>query len=327
MPPTATSTPVNALLELTLQGPDQVAPGTKKEMKITVRNVGGTVARNTQVTVNLPDFLTFNPNGSTAGWQQTQLQAIGYTFDLGDVAPDQTVELLFAVDVDRNTPAGTRIELDAQVVWTNLDGFSQTDQDRIETLIDKFRTFLPLAVRAAAVNPEALTPDLTGELRLVPDKASFAADEPVMIELTVTNSGQAATNASFWVDLHINPARIPEQNLLWQDNCGLFPCHGITWGVTQTLQPGESVVLRSSLDSYITKHTRWQGSLLAGTTDLYAFLDVWDPDTDFGTVNEGEQGEANNIVRLSGLTVTGSQPPKVQANTTAPVLSPRPKQP
>ncbi|NJL04580.1 MAG: hypothetical protein HC911_06650, partial [Chloroflexaceae bacterium] len=327
VPPTATSTPVNALLELTLHGPNQVAPGTKKVTKITVQNIGGTVAQNAQVIVNLPDFSTFNPNGSTAGWQQTQLQAIGYTFDLGDVAPDQTVELLFVVNVDSSTPEGTRIELDARVIWTNLDGSTQTDEERAETLIDKFRTFLPLAVRAAVVNPEDLVPDLTGELRLVPDKTSFAVGEPVMIELTITNNGLVATSAGFWVDLYINPARTPEQNVFWQDNCGLFPCHGITWGVTETLQPGESMVLRSTPDSYLAAYTIWPGSLLAGTTDLYAFLDVWNPDTDFGAMNEGEKGEANNVVRLSGLTVTGSQLAETQADATAPVLPPRPKQP
>ncbi len=331
VPPTATPTavPPDAQLTITVTGREQVAPGTTQMFNITVQNTGGNLARNAIVEVTLPDDATFDPNGSTNGWQQLLVQQTGsqtFTLTLGTLEPGQVASLVFAVQVNSNTPEGTLLNLPAVVRWEGLNG-PQQDETQAQTLVAFFRTYLPLITKAAVVNPEDLVPDLVGELRLVPDRTSFAAGEPVQIELTVTNTGLVATNASFWVDLYINPARTPTRNEFWQENCGLFPCQGVTWGVTQTLQPGESVVLRSTPESYDPIHTIWSGSFRAGTTDLYAFLDVWNPDTDFGAVNEGAKGEQNNVVRLSGLTVTGNGLTEKDVNTTPPALPPRPAQP
>ena len=84
------------------------------------------------------------------------------------------------------------------------------------------------------------------------------------------------------------------------------------------------MVLRSTPDSYAPDFTLWNGSLVAGTTELYAFVDVWNPATDYGAINEGVAGEQNNIRRITGLTVSGAQ---VSGASDSPVLPPRPQQP
>ncbi|NJL06370.1 MAG: hypothetical protein HC911_15990, partial [Chloroflexaceae bacterium] len=180
--------------------------------------------------------------------------------------------------------------------------------------------FLPLIVRAAPPQADLIISDL----RLIPNQTSFAAGEPVLIEVTITNLGDAPTNAGFWVDVGFNPAQPPRQNLLWEDACGLVPCQGLTWGITQSLEVGASVVLRSTPDSYASDYTLWNGSLVAGTTELYVYVDVWNPATDYGAINEGPAGEQNNIRRITGLTVSGAQ---VSGARAAPVLPPRPQQP
>src|SRR5581483_1167553 len=73
--------------------------------------------------------------------------------------------------------------------------------------------FLPIALRAG-------TPDLViTAISLVPSKRTFAAGEPVEVQVTVQNQGSAAAEA-FWVDLYINPSAAPTgANQPWNTRC------------------------------------------------------------------------------------------------------------
>jgi hypothetical protein len=186
------------------------------------------------------------------------------------------------------------------------------------------RLYLPLVMRSSAAQPADAAPDLVGSVAIAPDRRSFAAGEPVAFTVTITNVGDAATEAGFWVDLYLNPTQAPTANQPWYDMCGLEPCHGIVWGVSEPLAPGESIIFTSTAPSYEADYTRWPGWLARGTTDVYVVADSWNCASETGQCVAGgaveESDEANNLTHLGGLTVTGENPASLLA---APVVVPR----
>jgi len=186
------------------------------------------------------------------------------------------------------------------------------------------RLYLPLVMRSGASQPADAAPDLVGTITLSPDQRSFAAGEPVAFTVTITNVGDAATEAGFWVDLYLNPTQVPTANQPWYDMCGLEPCHGIVWGVSDPLAPGESIIRTSSAPSYEADYTRWPGWLASGTTDVYVVVDSWNCDSETGQCVAGgaieESDEVNNLTHLGGLTVTGENPANL---LDVPVVAPR----
>jgi hypothetical protein len=160
-----------------------------------------------------------------------------------------------------------------------------------------YRTYLPFMAKPAQ-------PDLVAKISLVPNKRTFAAGEPVVVTVTVTNQGTGPT-VGFWVDLYINPAAPPTAaNMTWNTTCALSPCYGIAWYVPGPLAPGASITLSSA--SGMPGYTIWPGYFAAGTTDLYVYVDSWNPSAATGAVLEAN--ETNNSDHIGGLTVTGPNP-------------------
>ena len=155
--------------------------------------------------------------------------------------------------------------------------------------------YLPVVLKAFAPMP-----DLAGVFTLTPDKANYNAGEPVLITAVVTNLGTAPADA-FWVDFYINPYRVPAVNLRWNDLCGMTPCYGLAWYVSGGLAPGQSITLTS--DDAAADYSVWPGYFAAGTSDLYLYVDVWNPGVASGGVFESN--ESNNRVERHGLGVTG----------------------
>jgi hypothetical protein len=130
------------------------------------------------------------------------------------------------------------------------------------------------------------------------------AGEPVEIEVTITNQGNAPAGA-FWVDLYLNPSAPPtEANQLWNTRCGMQPCFGMAWEVTSGLAPGQRVTLSSR--SLPAGYSIWPGYFASGTSDIYVYADSYYPGVAGGAV--AERDEANNRAELHGLNVTGSNP-------------------
>ncbi len=327
--PTATLAAAPPQLVVSVTNREQVAPSSVQRYDVRVENIGGSPALSATISVPLPDFAIFNPAQSSAGWQLAptlqQTTTLTYTLLLGSVEPGQVLERTLAVTIATDTPEGTRLQVPVAVAWEGNGGSGSAPPVDTQTLISRFRAYLPKIVMSDVL-PSELVPDLvSSEIRLIPNRTSFRAGEPVQIELTLTNQGKVATNKAFYVDLFINPAQPPRLNQQWQQNCGLFPCQGVTWLITTSIAPQESLVLRSTPASYAPEFTIWAGSFITGTTDLYVFVDSFGDSDEFGAVNEGATGEQNNIVQRSGLTVSG-----VRLNTTAdppepaePVLPPR----
>jgi hypothetical protein len=175
-------------------------------------------------------------------------------------------------------------------------GFSE----RYTLSVGKVYQYLPLIINNEY---EPTGPDLIATISLTPSKTNFVEEEPVVLTVVITNIGQTATSAGFWVDAFINPQPIPTQpNIIWNDTCTLTPCYGIAWAVTETLQPGESITLTSTPDSYAGEQTVWPGWFVAGTTEVYVSVDSFNPGVIVGAV--AEEDETNNISALRGITVT-----------------------
>jgi hypothetical protein len=165
-----------------------------------------------------------------------------------------------------------------------------------------YTTYLPLVVRE-------VVPDLVASISISPNKSAFTAGEPVTISVTITNQGNG-TAAPFWVDLYINPSSPPTAaNQTWNTRCGLTPCHGIAWGVTSALAPGESITLSSQ--TLFGGYSVWPGWFAAGTSDIYAYVDSFNPGIVTGAV--AESNEANNRAEIHGLSVTGQNPLALQS--------------
>ncbi len=186
---------------------------------------------------------------------------------------------------------------------TTDDPATSTIGDANVTTLDVGRAlFLPALLRLYAARA-----DLSVAVSLVPNKAGYSATEPVMITVVVTNMGGTPAD-DFWVDAYLNPSSPPTQaNQLWNERCGLQPCYGLAWYVTEPLAPGASLTLTSAPGGPYADNTRWPGHFAAGTTDLYVYVDSYSDDGGpAGQVHE--ENEANNRAELHGLSVTGDAP-------------------
>ncbi|RPI53161.1 MAG: hypothetical protein EHM56_07570 [Chloroflexi bacterium] len=126
----------------------------------------------------------------------------------------------------------------------------------------------------------------------------------MLISVEITNQCEVAAGG-FWVDFYLNPSPVPTgPNLQWNDACSLNLCYGLTWPVLAGLQPGQSVVLTSTPDSFDVPRSFWMGYFTPGTTDLYLYVDSWNPGSFVGAVLE--LNETNNRAERHGLLVPGA---------------------
>lgn len=301
---------------------------------VTTSNSAGTFAAQTTVIVQEPIAgLTVSNDGPTALGEATTLQAsvtagtaVSYTWELGDgsSATGAAVTHTYAA-------AGEYVATVTAVNQVSQASAATTVMVTVgEVTSEPPTVYLPMIVRSEpAPQPAQTYPDLVGTISLSPDQRSFAAGEPVSIKVEVTNQGDAATEDGFWIELYINPAGQPAVNQPWDALCGLWPCHGIVWGVRDPLQPGESITLTSEAGSYTDLVTIWPGWFAAGTSDVYLLVDSWNCDANgeqcvaAGAI--AERNETNNLTHLGGLTVTGENPPLT--TTQAEALPLRPPQP
>lgn len=173
--------------------------------------------------------------------------------------------------------------------------------------VGKYKLALPLVARSYG---GPTLPDLVvTAIQVTP--AEPTAGQAVDIAVTIKNQGNAATQACFWIDLYINPKRLPITV-----NQGWFEAGsdgGLVWSICG-LAAGSSVTLHYNDTHYWPTQSQFSGFFAApGTQTLYAQVDSWNPDKTYGAVYESN--EQNNvfgpqalIVRpVQGLTVAGGE--------------------
>jgi len=110
------------------------------------------------------------------------------------------------------------------------------------------------------------------------------ARESVVVTVTIRNVGSAPAGP-FWVDLYLDPSRVPAPGVPWNDVCA----EGVAWRVSG-LAPGEARALRS--DQGAVGYTYWRGYFAATPNPhiLYAVVDSWpyDPAETVPETNEGD---------------------------------------
>jgi hypothetical protein len=185
--------------------------------------------------------------------------------------------------------------------------------------------YLPIIVKDTSSPVTTLGPDLVvSRFVLEPPGPNYQAGEAVLITIDITNQGDEPAS-SFWVDLYINPSAEPVQaGVSWTDVCTLDPCFGIAWGVIQILNPGETVTLQSTPQSYNWEWTNWNGWFISGTNRLYVYADSWGGGRDVPHGGVVESDETNNRASLN-INVTGTNPPPPEVQSFNPF--PRPAYP
>jgi MBG domain/CARDB len=186
-----------------------------------------------------------------------------------------------------------------------------TPVTRTFQIVDKFSSYMPML----QFGPK---PDLTGSFSLTPN--SLAPNSPVSITVTITNRGTSAAS-EFWVDFYINPSTPPtDTNQRWDTLCSSRPCYGIAWYVRQTIEPGQSITLTSTPDSYYGPNTIWRGAFAEGTKDLYLYVDSWNPGVATGAVDELD--ETNNRAEYHGQPTSAAIGAPIGAPATPDALRP-----
>ncbi|GIV98405.1 MAG: hypothetical protein KatS3mg057_3062 [Herpetosiphonaceae bacterium] len=257
----------------------------------TITNAGPSTAASVALTATLPVGIEFS--ASSPGEPTCSASTGELICTLNALAPGGSTQVIVSGRV--TSSAGGTVTTSAVAMGAASDSDLSNNAVTDLTFITMYRSFLPLIL---IHEPK---PDLIGSLSLNPNKLNFSVDEPVEITVIVTNTG-SVTAGPFWVDFYINPSTPPTKaNMLWSELCTLDPCQGIAWYVTEGLAPGQSVQLTSR--SYSENHSHWSGFFVPGTTDLYIYVDSWNPDSEHGLVQE--VNEQNNRAELHGLTVSG----------------------
>lgn len=244
--------------------------------------------------------------------EETEQLRRDFTDTLGAaIGPDWKLEHIEIFAFSRGDTVQVGTVLNSRVKrWIAADERAEflLDLDNLQTLpiaANSLEMALPV-LRLPFVTTSPPAPDLVGSLSLSPNRQAFTAGEPVTISATITNQGTAAAGP-FWVDLFINPVRLPTAaNQIWSDVCGMEPCFGIAWAVTDKLAPGESVTLTSTTASFSAGHTIWPGWFASGTSDVYLYVDSWNPGVATGAVAESD--ETNNLAPPLRVDVTGTNP-------------------
>jgi hypothetical protein len=127
------------------------------------------------------------------------------------------------------------------------------------------------------------------------------------VEVVVKNQGNTPVTDEFWVDVYINPSLPPSAvNQSWDQLCS----QGLVWGVTESalpvLVPGGALTLTIGDDYFVEAYSLFDGALAAGT-QVYAQVDSYNANTNYGAVLEGHEitgGDYNNIT--GPVVVTGT---------------------
>ncbi len=162
-----------------------------------------------------------------------------------------------------------------------------------------YYTYLPLVMRNHAA---AAAVDLVVDA-IVVNPPNPTTVTPVIVSVTIRNTGSVSVTQSFWVDLYLDPSATPQPGDLWNDLC----TYGKAWYVRTPIPPGGTLTLNTTMPDDPTRpgdrYSNWPTTglyLSAGTYTLWAQVDSY-PDSP-GAVSESN--ETNNVFGPHTLNVS-----------------------
>jgi hypothetical protein len=154
-----------------------------------------------------------------------------------------------------------------------------------------------------------------------------AGANPDYVEVEIINNGPAPVTSDFWVDLYLDPSRVPTVGDLWND----LGSQGKAWIVRNPMIPPGITMTLDTRDpddpsDPLRPYSNWPDQLPSGGHALYAQADsYWRPS---GMVIETD--ETNNVAMqtyTAGATQSGvpvpPSPPVL--DTPAPISTPKPR--
>jgi hypothetical protein len=167
---------------------------------------------------------------------------------------------------------------DSAVLIDNLVLFNAFDCEA--GVVEKPKIYLPVIVKYWTSAPD-----------LVVDKLTASSNA---VTVVIKNIGNAPVTNPFWVDVYLNPNPAPTRvNQHWWEVAG----QGLVWGVTTPIPAGDTLTLTMDDPYYSTFHSRFTGSLVAGTP-IWAQVDSINLNSDYGGVlelHEMNGGAYNNL--------------------------------
>jgi uncharacterized repeat protein (TIGR01451 family) len=261
----------------------------------------------------LADLTLEGPSAGTPG--------VGQTFTATIVPPTATMPLTYTWEATGHAPRVNSSSASSDVetfTWTVAGTYVVTvtvDNDCGGTIsrthviaIESVQpVYLPLVMRSYFYAPDL-------EVTAIQVFWGVGAN-PDYVQVTIRNNGPAPVTADFWVDLYLDPSRVPTVGDLWSD----LSSQGKAWVVRNpTILPGATIVLdtRDPDDPADPGETYsdWPDQLPAGGHTIYAQADsYWRPS---GLIIETD--ETNNV--LSQTYVQGVSQPEVPTPPAPPVL-------
>ncbi|HIE38609.1 MAG TPA: DUF11 domain-containing protein [Anaerolineae bacterium] len=250
---------------------------------IRLANTGDMHAPIVRLTDTLPSEVTYvtgtlTATGGAASYDSVTRRILWN----GGVDVGQGVWITFAVTLNPDVPPGTVVR---NVAYVD-DGVSEPTELSSAPMIvqEALIIYLPIVARNFGGLP---LPDLAvTEIRVTPTNP--VVGETVDIAVAIANRGTQATDACFWIDLYINPKRLPiGVNEGWYE---AESDGGLVWSLCG-LNVGESVTLHLGDEHYWPEYSYFPGSHFGepGTYTLYAQVDSWNPETDYGIVYESDE--------------------------------------
>ncbi|MGQ9626020.1 MAG: PKD domain-containing protein, partial [Anaerolineae bacterium] len=247
---------------------------------VTVNSLPSPILQPISATVRVSDTLTFTDVGLGGDWRE---------WNFGDGVVITTAGITAS---HHYSAAGTYT-----VILTSTNSTTSCYKSTQGTVIvEPAVTFiyLPLVLK----NHQLLS-DLV-VLSIDVNPANPRAGQEVIINITIGNQGEGEAN-NFWVDLYIDPSRVPQVNDIWPELCSGGPndlsCYGIAWWVT-SLPAGSTLTLNSSI-GFASSYSHWDGRLTAGTHNTYVQVDSYGRPQPYAAVLETHEANGspyNNVL-------------------------------
>jgi uncharacterized repeat protein (TIGR01451 family) len=288
----------------------EVTPGEDLVYRLTYTNIGGQPATGVTLVDTFPDHTAYVSDSRGDGTLVGGSQII---WDLSSMEAGARESITLTLHLAEDVPQNAYLVNTAEATVAPGEPYTDDNAASVATEVAKTHYYLPIALHAEASPP---APDLVVEQIVATSNA---------VEVTIRNQGTAPVpddwQSEFWVDLYVDPPRVPEYNDTWQT----LGCQGAVWGITWSgslyspldpsrralpLEPGEEFILTTRGDYYWWSLEGMTWPLASGAT-IYAQVDSYNPATSYGMVRETHEiisGQYNNVSAAFKVTSLAAAP-------------------